>query len=88
MAPQYRLMLLPSGSLKRASTVAPVAARICGATTPAEPLAASSTTRALIEVCLASVSAILDVVVQSAAGIKITAESVILGPCQLVGAQP
>ena len=46
VAPQSRLMLMPSGSLKRASTSAPVAARICGATAPPEPLAQSTTTAA------------------------------------------
>ena len=43
VAPDRTLMLLPSGSAWMTSTWAPVAARIWGPTTEAEPFAASST---------------------------------------------
>ena len=45
VAPQPRLMLIPSGSAWMTSTVAPVAARMSAATTLPEPLAQSRTIR-------------------------------------------
>ena len=86
VAPDSTLMLMPSGSAWMTSTVAPVAARMRGATAEPDPFAASSTSRSpSARTAPGQPEPVLDVAVQQRRPVDHPAELAVRRPGQLLG---
>ena len=87
VAPQSRLMLMPSGTSKWVVTLAPLAARMAGATWLAEPFAQSRWTSQRGTDTAGQAEPMLEVAVEVAASVDDAAEAGVRRAVQLVGAQ-